>query len=333
MTMTWIRLTLPLAVALLPACTPTPDEVTPTFTESGSGSSSGPGPSTTPTTTLTGEDTVGTQSASGTDTTMGVVDGTVGMTTADETTMGMGPTSSEGGESTSTGEQPQCTRPGDCPNNETCNDEGECVSVCGTWGMGSYGTCLNDLGALDTDNVCGQDDICIADPHPYELTVCSAQTCATHCDCPPPPATGNAVVTCDSITAGDSDNDCYLSCANGEDCPDGMDCLNDGSGNPLLCAVEVPAAVPMYGNCEDIVTSCAGGTCGTVGDDSICTEGCNDAMDCEMAPAGAFAPDCGNVFNPPLGDECYLPCYFNPGDCPAGMQCVDVSGPGGACVW
>jgi hypothetical protein len=335
MTMTCIRLTLPLAVALLPACTPTPDEVPPVISESESGasSSSGPGPTTTPPTTLTGEETVGTQSGTGTDTTMGVVDDTSG-TTADETTMGVEPTTTgSSGEESSSGEPPQCTMPGDCPNNQTCNEMGECVSVCGAWGAGTYGGCLNGLGGLDTGNVCGADHICIADPSPYEVTVCSAQTCAINCDCPPPPATGNAVVTCGSITFGDSDNDCYLSCANNETCPDGMECLNDGSGDPLLCAVSVPTTVPMYGNCEDLVTSCDGGACGVIGVDMICTEGCSVGVDCELAPPGAFDPECGDVFDPPGGNDCYLPCFFNPGHCPQGMSCVDIPGTGGACMW
>jgi hypothetical protein len=114
-----------------------------------------------------------------------------------------------------------------------------------------------------------------------------------------------------------------------------MTCVNDTGGNPLLCMTDVPATVPVYGNCDDLAgVACDGGSCGIFGNASVCTEACpGGAGDCDPAPAGAaLAPACGNVFDPPAGNECFLPCNGG-GDCPPGMACSDVTGPGGACTW
>jgi hypothetical protein len=39
------------------------------------------------------------------------------------------------------------------------------------------------------------------------------------------PLTGSATVTCE-VVGGNPSPECYLSCAGGEDCPDGMECWN-----------------------------------------------------------------------------------------------------------
>jgi hypothetical protein len=331
----WTTLTLSLATLVLGACGSPPEEVAATSDgeSSGSTTSGGPGPTTMTSTTMPGEDTVGTMGATSMETTMGAVDTTTDPSTSVGETTVTDPTTS-GNESSSSGPPPECMVPGDCPNNETCSGMGECVALCMPWGTGSYGPCLNDLGGVDPVNVCGANHFCVADPHPYEVTACISQACVDACDCPAPPATGDAVVTCASITSGDMINDCYLSCANGETCPDGMECLTDGGGDPLLCATPVPPSVPVYGNCDDLVgVTCDGGSCGIFGSASVCTEGCAAPGDCEPAPPGAaFAPDCANVFDPPAGNECFLPCTMG-SDCPVGMACSDVSGPGGACTW
>jgi hypothetical protein len=328
MTMTWNRLTLPLAMALLPACTPTPDEVPPVISESESGasSSSGPGPTTMPPTTQTGEETVGTQS--GTDTTMGVVDDTG--TTADETTMGMEPTtsdgtSSDGGESSSTTGPLVCETP--CGSNQECVD-GVCVEACGgNWGAGNYGYCLDGFGGFDTTASCGPNSSCLywidAATSDISEVACSSQGCTTACDCPEPPMSGNAVVACGQITDPPEMNDCYLSCANGETCPNDMTCNSGG-----VCVGVVPE-VAVHGACGYLAPDCAGnGFCSGVGSgEAICMLPCGDVGDCPAGPpTGTAVVACGDASNS-AGLECYLDCES--GTCPTGMSCFFDS----ICLW
>lgn len=337
----WIRLTLPLAAISLHACVPTPEEVATTSdVVSSSGSTSeGPGPSTTPGTTMPGEDTVGTQGATGMDTTMGAVDSTNTSTSTSvgETTMGVDPsTSSGGGESSSTGEPPpppECVVPTDCPNNETCNAMGECESVClGGWGMGSYDYCLSPLGTVN-NTLCGPESyVCGISGDPVETATCVAQGCTTACDCPAPPATGQAVVSCGNLTVNDMAPDCFLSCANGELCPDGMECR---VGTLQTYCAQPVQPLDMYGNCDDIAAPCAnGGTCATSGSYSVCVSLCPSGIgDCDPAPVGAdFGTACAPIISPPNGDDCYLPCN-NGGDCPAGMSCIDGGFGTNLCMW
>jgi hypothetical protein len=323
----WARLTLPLASFLIGACADPVAEVVSTSNADSAETTMGPVPtsSTTP-----GEDTLGTMGATGLETTMGAVDTTWGATTlGDETTMGV---SSSGSEST-TGEPPPpaCAVPEDCHANETCSAGGECVAVCTPWGPGHYDYCLTPLGGFDSPVLCGEPLTCINSSANglIEVAVCG-RSCATLCDCPGPLPTGDAIVTCGDIVGG-SGSECYLSCANGETCPDGMVCRNI-SGMPTFCAHPVQP-LAMYGNCDEVAAPCSGGTCGIYGTASVCTEGCANANDCDPAPAGAtMAPACGNVFDPPAGNDCFLPCNSG-ADCPTGSFCVDVPGPVHACMW
>lgn len=330
----WIRLTAPLTALVLHACVSTPEEVATTSdVASSSGSTTGPVQLTTPGTTMPGEDTMGTQGGTGMDTTMGAADTTVGVSVTDGTTT-VDPSTggSSGGGESSSGPRPECIDETQCENNEICSG-GNCVDACGgAWGAGTYGNCLDDLGGIDTANACGANHICLADDHPWSLTACSVEACGSACDCPQPPATGNATVACEELT-GDMTNDCYLSCENGETCPDGMECMLDGGGFPLLCATPVPASVPLYGNCDDLAgVACDGGSCGISGSASVCTQGCAGPGNCDSGPAGTMAPQCADVFNPPAGNECFLPC-IDAGDCPPGGQCVDVPGSTNACMF
>jgi hypothetical protein len=334
----WTRLTLPLAALVLGACTPPPEEVT-TAAEGSSSSGTSVGPTTTPQpTTMPGEDTVGTQGASGTDTTMGVVDTTAGMSTTDGgTTMSIGATtSSDGGESSSGGSSsgpPECVLP--CPNNEICDAMGECVPACNPWGDSSYAYCLDQYGTVATDTLCGLDHTCGLNGDPIQSATCLAQGCASICDCAAP-ADGNAVVTCGNLTLGDMTPDCYLSCANGEMCPTGMDCVV--GTNDTYCAQPVQP-LAMYGNCDDVAAPCMGGECATADNGmgqvwSVCVTLCPGGI-CDAAPGGALlGSDCGGVIFPPDGSECHLDCN-NSGDCPAGMACIDtnLAGVSTLCMW
>lgn len=323
----WTRLTLPLAALLLQACTPTPEEVATTAdVGSSTGSTSaGPGPSTTPGSTTPGEDTMGTQGGTGLETTMGAVDTTAGSSSSGETTMGVEPTSSTSGESSSSGEPPpppECMNDDQCPNNEIC-DMGNCVDACGgAWAAGTYDACINEYGGTDVMGLCGNaSDICIVDDVDLVgASTCSVQSCADACDCPAPPGTGDAVVTCANITNGGTPNDCYLDCANGENCPTGMSCFAG-----FVCMTPVPGDVPVYGNCGGLVPDCAApGFClDGAGDTSVCQIGCTMAGDCPAAPPTGNAPVTCGLANPGHGgSECYLDCSSGQ-TCPVGMFCYD----------
>ncbi len=227
-------------------------------------------------------------------------------------------------EGTTTGDPPPNCDGVSCPNNQVCVDGG-CVSACTPWGDGNYDYCLNAYGAFDTEAVCGQQSTCIFSDAPIAAAVCSTQGCTNACDCPAPPATGNAVVTCANITQSDNNADCYLSCANQEQCPDGMVCRND-----FVCTNDV-TDLPTYGNCGGVAGGCIDSTCFDNGQFSMCVETCGNAGDCPAGPPGANPPACGTVLFPPAGNDCYLPCQ-NSGDCPFSMVCVEASGTN-ICIW
>ncbi len=269
--------------------------------DGGSTQSTGPTPSTT-----TDQDTT--------------VGGTEGTTTSSG---GSGSTTVEATDSSS-GDPPTCDE--DCGPNEACV-EGACADACGgAWGEGGYGTCLDELGGVVPDTLCGAPDQhrCILYGDPIESTHCAAQHCMTACDCPAPPATGDATVTCGNITFPDRDNDCYLSCSAGETCPDGMTCRNGA-----VCVTEV-TDVPMYGNCGNLASNCAnGGVCATEDGHAVCVSQCLFAGQCDAEPAGAAnEPECQNVVGPPSGEECHLPCNDDD-DCPGAMACVSAD----LCMW
>jgi hypothetical protein len=206
---------------------------------------------------------------------------------------------------------------------------GQCVDACGgAWAAGGYGYCLDQYGSFDPQGLCGASHACIVDADPINVATCSRQGCSDVCDCPAPPATGNAVVTCVALPADDDMlPDCYLSCANGETCPDGMTC-QDGT----YCANPVQP-LPMYGNCDDVAAPCIDGTCAMSNGHSVCVTLCPAGIgDCDPAPPGAdLGAVCAAAITPPMGTDCFLDCN-GPGDCPSGMSCVNGT-VGMLCMW
>jgi hypothetical protein len=268
-------------------------------------------------TTTSGANTLETQGGITTDTTV--------TTTASETTMGADPTTV--GNESSSGPSPAC--PGDCDSNELCED-GRCVEACGgAWGTGSYDYCLTEYGAIATDEICGPDHICVYWPDRTDQigqAACARQGCVDACDCPPPAATGNANVTCGDIASPMEVTDCYLSCENGETCPDGMSCTSNG-----VCMTDAPE-VPVYGDCGNLEPDCAApGFCVDVpGGESVCTVSCDNVADCAEAfpPGGTATPACSDIVPGTTGFECYLDCVGGPA-CPDGMACIN----GTLCMW
>lgn len=77
-----------------------------------------------------------------------------------------------------------------------------------------------DCETMPVEDACAPTDICIDTP---EGGICGG-ACEDATECPAAPDTGDAVVTCADLGAG---NVCHLSCAMGETCPDGTECFND----------------------------------------------------------------------------------------------------------
>jgi hypothetical protein len=250
---------------------------------------------------------------------------TISDTTGSETTVVVDPTMDDG--ESSSGPPPECVVPEDCSGNEVC-ENGHCAEACGgRWGSGSYDYCLTEFGDFDTTASCGAGHLCIYWGDPIEQAACALQGCTDACDCPPPATTGSATVACGQLSEVRSMNDCYLSCADGETCPDGMVCNPDG-----VCVTEVPE-VPIYGNCGNLAPDCvAPGICvGFPGGESVCmTNGCTSVADCPMIvpPGGNLTPACSDVVPMLGGYECYVDCIGGV-PCPDGMICIN----GTLCVW
>lgn len=212
---------------------------------------------------------------------------------------------------------------------------------------GDYDSCYDPVTGMTDDAQCEGDALCLAGDG---FSSCGTQNCDpadAACTCPTPPATGDAVVTCGDVT-DDGINDCYLSCDNGESCPDGMFCVSAMAGS--LCVA--PDPLPGYGDCVDNpATTCqpAEDGCMTVDNPKspnfgagACTQtGCADASECILGPdTGDSVVACGDLGS---GNTCYLDCSgpggMGDGVCPDGMTCSPMGmgmggGPAGyACVW
>ncbi len=90
-----------------------------------------------------------------------------------------------------------------------------------------YGDCI-DNPVITCE--AGEDTCLLDDPMMPGAGACSQSGCADATECLTAPATGDAVVTCGDLGAG---NTCYLDCAGGETCPDGMTCT--AAGADMIC--------------------------------------------------------------------------------------------------
>ena len=269
-------------------------------------------------------------------TTAGTTDppSSTGSTTAISTTTGSTGVadSSSGGSSSSTddGPPPRCLSPDDCPNFRTCQD-GVCVYICQPleWEDGTYDNCISDHGGIDNDSICGPDHGCLTLGAPLQAGAC-ARSCTDVCDCPFPEITGTAKPRCEDID-GDGAGDCILACDNGEVCPDGMACL-DGT----VCMTAVVDPLPMYGNCANVDAPCEPGTdCIIENGYSMCVGTCpGGTIDCaDDIPGPDTGFTCHGVLNPPLGNECHLPCGDGEPPCPESMECYFTNNGWNICMW
>lgn len=90
-----------------------------------------------------------------------------------------------------------------------------------------FGNCIGDAGGA----ACLASETCVTDdPDLPGWGFCSINPCTDASECPAAPEGGNPTVACTDVD-GDQQDECALSCAGGEVCPDGMECVNDS-----LCA-------------------------------------------------------------------------------------------------
>lgn len=149
-------------------------------------------------------------------------------TTDDTTTVGLDDTSTMG--------TPDTTTTGDDTTGTTGDDTTEGGSESTTDEPPPPAMGYGDCGNLEPSLACLPDEICGNDP--VGNSSCLGQGCMADADCIVP-ASGDAVPTCLEIT-GDAVSECYLSCAMGETCPDGMMCVLD-----YICVWEfVPGLCP-----------------------------------------------------------------------------------------
>jgi hypothetical protein len=87
--------------------------------------------------------------------------------------------------------------------------------------LGSWADCFAD----DTACLGGETCIIATDMDSLQGSFCAFTDCSDVGDCAAAPATGTATTTCEDAGT-DGIAECFLSCAAGETCPDGMECWN-----------------------------------------------------------------------------------------------------------
>lgn len=246
-----------------------------------------------------------------------------------ETPLTTGPSASSTGDldatETTSGEASTTLDDADTTMQDGSSGAPTCSPMPGVWAdCVDGGDCMNAEGTCVSTGQAGEGS-CVFTP--------AGSGCEDACECPPAPDTGMAVVTCADIPDANGDldgvNSCYLSCDNGEPCPQGQICFQD-----LLCVhTNTPPGPPVepYQGCDPPLFPChEGATC--LQDDSdnptvgTCAEhGCAEDTDCPQAPEGG-TPVCSNVDGIP-GLECSLLCTNDEG-CPTDATCF-----GGLCAF
>lgn len=263
------------------------------------------------------------------DNTLTSPDTTVSSTMTDPTTTSPDTTADSSSSEGETGCMGECVDETDCLPGQSCIS---CLCVgepsgCAMWGEGMYADCVADDGSVD-NSMCGGTGQCLVDdPDAPESGVCFFSGCTEMCDCPQPPAGFEDQVTCMDVT-GEGDNDCFIDCGGGAECPDGMYCF---MGTACFWG-EAPMGIPPYGDCVNMAGQCEGGIC--ISDNPMdpsfggCNPPCMDVGDCPDAPSGDAPVVCDDLTGDMM-NECFLDCS---GDqtCPDGMVCVDQFG---LCAW
>ncbi len=97
--------------------------------------------------------------------------------------------------------------------------------ACASRPAGDWAACKK--GSLTDNTLCGFEggvgSITCLVPSSGDANVCGILDCVDDCDCFAPPSSGDAVPFCEMV--GDSKT-CVLYCLNGQQCPDGMECVS-----------------------------------------------------------------------------------------------------------
>ncbi|HEY0136851.1 MAG TPA: hypothetical protein VGB85_22370 [Nannocystis sp.] len=98
---------------------------------------------------------------------------------------------------------------------------------CASHPPGDWAACQK--GGLTDNSLCGWMEgsgngmITCLSPQSGSFNVCGIRDCVDDCDCFAAPLTGDAVPSC-RVVFGGGGTACVLYCANGQTCPDGMEC-------------------------------------------------------------------------------------------------------------
>ncbi|MEM9458722.1 MAG: choice-of-anchor J domain-containing protein [Myxococcota bacterium] len=124
-----------------------------------------------------------------------------------------------------------CSAGQTCPDGMVCFDSAVCV-----WEeipppppeVPAYGDCIDN-----PQSTCQPGEtLCLTDDAMAPTGGACSQACVDVMDCLTAPPTGAAPVTCGDLDGGG--NECYLDCAGGQACPDGMACTPIGGGSACL---------------------------------------------------------------------------------------------------
>lgn len=130
-------------------------------------------------------------------------------------------------------------------------------------------------------------------------------------------------MACEDIVLCAGDDECYLSCAGTDVCPDGWQCFLD-----LICVQPVPGTLgPGFGACVPSDNCLPSESCyeaeanGGAVNVNVCTvPGCALVDKCPTSPmSGTAEPACGDIGG---GDTCCLDCASGH-SCPTAMICAD----------
>jgi len=97
---------------------------------------------------------------------------------------------------------------------------------CASHPAGDWAACQK--GGLTDKTLCGFDEassvgtVTCLSPSSGSFNVCGIRDCVDNCDCFAAPTSGDAIPACEMVGGSKA---CVLYCLNGQQCPDGMECV------------------------------------------------------------------------------------------------------------
>lgn len=109
----------------------------------------------------------------------------------------------------------------------TTGSQTTAVDDCASHPPGDWAACRK--GGLTDKTLCGFEEgasngtVTCLSPSSGNFNVCGIRDCVDDCDCFTPPTSGNAIPACEMVGGSKA---CVLYCLNGQQCPDGMECVS-----------------------------------------------------------------------------------------------------------